>query len=414
MMRLMRLGESIPTKKTVMRNGAKITITMQERPRAFAQKVGTKFTYFKEYMCPIQISASLGRWDYEMNGEEIDISDRGNEIIHFTCIDDTETPYGLPRWINQIPSVVGSRNAEEYNLEYFDNGGIPPVIITVSGGILAEKSAKEIKSILKGGARTKLRGAVIETHAVGGDLSSTGRVDVKVERFGNEQHKDSMFENYDLKCEERIRSSFRLPPLFVGKSNDYSYATAFASYAIGEAQVFKPERLEFDEIINKTIMLELDPNLKFVSNPLKIDNIDAQLKAVELAATNKVIGGKGLVTNLNKLTNTHLEHEENSDLLGAESAVPNPTTTPTQVLKYDNNILVLADKWISTHGLDGGKGNKVEAIEITKQVDALGHDAKLLFNKFVANKLLTDIAVDPEGCTELCSCSNEILGLDHA
>lgn len=409
-MRMVRLGVPMEATKEVIRNGKKFDIKLNERPRAYAQKISSKLTYFKDYGTSFDIGKESGLWD---DKKALPFNERGSEVLHFTVIDDPKTPYGLPRWINQIPSLIGSRNAEEYNLEYFDNGGIPPVLITVSGGVIAEQSKLDLDNILKGSAKSKMRGAVLETHSVGGDLSSSNKVDVKVEKFGNEQVKDSMFENYDLNCERRVRSSFRLPPLFVGKADDYSYATAYASYAIGEAQVFKPERFEFDEIINKTIMLELDAELVLKSKPLTIDNSEIQLKSVEIAATNGVIDGVGLVATLNKLTNLNMEYVEDSDLKAQPATLEVDSsagkTIPTQALKGESNVALLASKWIIASGLDGSAGSKEAALALGTQVSALSKIDKAKFNKIVAVSVLADIVQDEEGAIDLCSCASDVL-----
>jgi capsid portal protein len=51
--------------------------------------------------------------------------------------------------------------------------------------------------------------------------------------------------------------SARLPPLFLGYAADYNFATAQTSYMVAEARVFEPERTEFDDLMNKTIIKEL-------------------------------------------------------------------------------------------------------------------------------------------------------------
>jgi hypothetical protein len=53
---------------------------------------------------------------------------------------------------------------------------------------------------------------------------------------------------------------------------------------VAEAQVFLPERAEFDEVINKTIVKELKlKTLRFKSLPITLKDVDAQLKALDLA-----------------------------------------------------------------------------------------------------------------------------------
>ena len=84
--------------------------------------------------------------------------------------------------------------------------------------------------------------------------------------------------------EEHVRIGFRLPPLFLGKAVDYNFATAQTSYMVAEAQVFLPERTEFDETMNKTIIKELKlKTLKYKSKPITLKDVATQLKALELS-----------------------------------------------------------------------------------------------------------------------------------
>ena len=106
-----------------------------------------------------------------------------------------------------------------------------------------------------GEAKKNNRVQVLEVEPAGGGLNQpTPQARVTVERFGADRQQDSMFEKYDERCEERVRRSFRMPPIFVGQSKDYNFATAFASYTVAEAQVFKPERDEFDEMISMKLL----------------------------------------------------------------------------------------------------------------------------------------------------------------
>ena len=66
-------------------------------------------------------------------------------------------------------------------------------------------------------------------------------------------NKDSLFDNYDKTNREKIRSSFRLPPLFVRLTSDYTYATARESREVAEEQVFGSERVDHDFVINRLL-----------------------------------------------------------------------------------------------------------------------------------------------------------------
>ncbi len=308
--RLCKLSEQVPVKKTVTRFGKPATVTVMLRERAFVQQVGEKFVYFREYGTSRDIDKTNGQWAEK--GAKLPANKRGSELIHFKAVTSSNTPYGIPRWINQTPSVVGSRKAEEYNLDFFDAGGIPPILIFLSNGMMQDQTRKQIEGILKADPKHKNRGAVVEVMPVGGSIDKESRAEIKVERFGAERQQDSMFEKYDERCEMRVRSAFRIPPLFMGKSGDYNYATAYVSYTIAEVQVFQPERLEFDEVINTTIMKELNPKYYLRSLGLNIKDIEHQLTALGLAQGK--VDNENFIEAINEVAGLNLKHIDPPEL----------------------------------------------------------------------------------------------------
>lgn len=326
--RLVKLDAPTKVTKTIKRMGKDQTVVMWERERRYAMQVGSKLRFFREFGASRGVDMMTGAWlgddgmpvegtqIYDpakpkspipvksnlakdvlglhgkpeayapdgVDGSAVPPSFPGNEMIFLTAIQDVGTGYGVPRWINQIPSVLGSRKAEEFNLEFFNSGGLPPALVLVQGGQLSAESRKDLTNYLAGKAKFKQRGVIAEVHAIGGSLDGgAGSVRVTVERFGDERSKDSMFGQYDARCGDHVRQSFRLPPLFLGQSQDQNFATAYASYMVAEAQVFRPEREEFDEVINVKIMREIAPDYLFRSLPLQINDVTNQLKALELS-----------------------------------------------------------------------------------------------------------------------------------
>ena len=308
MVRLARLDAAVPIATTVNRGGKLLTVNVMARERRFAQYTGIQLVYFKEFGSKRVLNRVTGVWAGP--DAPVPIEFQGTELIHFTVNKDAQTPYGIPRWVSQTPSVIGSRKAEEFNLDFFDAGGIPPIMIFLAGGMLQGDTKKSLENLLQKSTQKNIRGAVIEVAPTGGALDSASTASIKVERFGTERQQDSMFEKYDDKCAVRLRGAFRLPPLFVGRAEDYSFATAFASYVVAEAQVFKPERDEFDSIINVTIMREVAPDYEFRSLPLTVKDIASQLKAVELATTNFTMAGNDIIDTLNEVAGLSMKYTE--------------------------------------------------------------------------------------------------------
>jgi len=422
-MRLCRLGEAVEARKTVIRNGKDITVRVLVRERKFVQIVGTTRVYFKEYGASRDLNKDTGEW--AAAGQKFPAKIRASEILHFKALSDTTTPYGIPRWINQIPSVLGSRKAEELNLDFFNAGGLPPVLLLVNGGILGAEVRKNLEAYLSGEGSNINRAAIVEAQSTSGSIDKAGKVEVQVERFGSERQQDSMFEKYDEKCELRLRSSFRLAPIFVGRTDSYTFATAFASYTVAEAQVFNPERIKFDEVITVTIMKELDPDYKFRSLPLQVNDTIMQLKAIEIVAAKGLVEGKDVVKAVNQVTNLTMQFSGKKETTSTpsegnitdqleESAGPNlatPTRPPEQASRNKQDIsfiLELVSDWTSLS--TGAKEyTEVEVSAMRGVIKTLDPVDVEIFNRVLAMNILPAYDTDSEGAAELCGCAADIL-----
>jgi PBSX family phage portal protein len=309
--RMVKLDTPVMVQKTLMRAGQEIQLTLWVRERRYAQRVALKqLVYYREFGSSRQLNRNNGSWENldTSNGQAlnpVNPADRGTELLLFGVHPDITTPYFLPRWINQLPSVVGSRKAEEQNLEFFDAGGMPPAIIFVQGGTLAKDASDQLRNYLSGKNKNKFRAVVVEAQSSSGSLEAAGSVQVKVERFGAERANDAMYSNYDKTAEEHVRIGFRMPPIFLGKAADYNFATAVTAYMVAEEQVFQPERTEFDETINNTIIKALGlKTLKLKSKPVTLTDAANQLKSMELAKDR--VEPESFVDTLNAITGLNL------------------------------------------------------------------------------------------------------------
>lgn len=425
-MRLVKLDEAVLVEQTVMRDGSEMVVTMWKRERRYAQIQGTKVVYFKEYGSSRDLNRNTGEWAEV--GEMLDVKDRASELLYFRVHEDAATSYGVPRWINQIPSVLGSRKAEELNLEFFNAGGLPPAMIFIQGGELTAEVRKNLQLYMSGKGSSYHRAAVVEVPSTGGSVDTAGSVKVSVERFGSERMQDSMFENYDARCEERVRGAFRLPPIFVGKSKEYSFATAFASYTVAEAQVFVPEREEFDEIINNTIMRELNDEYVFRSLPLTVNDVQTQLEALGLVA--EKLTSEGLIEAVNEATGMSLKVDEEADnkpdpvppviLPGQLPALPAPTniddpnmqpqpvTPPTRRQEMDTfEMMAFVRRWCDAMTTDEVGDDETEAMRA--QIVRMDVNTRTQFDSYAALRLFGgSLDYDLRGGVELVGAASEI------
>lgn len=320
--RLIRHDDNpVAVTQTINRSGIvgeeqKITLLVHER--RYVQIIGLNARFFKAYKATRQLNAQTGIWQQD-TAEVIQPTDMATEVLHFMVDRDVLTPYGVPRWINQVPSVMGSRKAEELNLEFFNHGGIPPAIIMIQGGTLSSHARDALTGYLSGQAKFKQRGVVMEIAPSGGDLNSAAQVKVTTEKFGDTEG-DSKFEKYDDKCTQRVRSSFRLPAVLIGLEESYNYATVQTAVMMAEEQVFHPERVLFDEIINSTIMKELDEDgiYLFESKRMTAKFLDEQIKAMTLAKG--MVDGKTFVDAINDIVGLDLKFDQQAADLATATA----------------------------------------------------------------------------------------------
>ena len=434
--RMVRLDDPVVKTVTLRRKGKEQAIKILHRDRRFMQRSGLKpdaaggpapekgkgMIFFKAYGTTRDLDKFTGKWAGE--DEAIAAGDRASELLHFTINKMPGTPYGIPRWINQIPSVLGSRKAEELNLDFFNSGGLPPAMIIVQGGILTEVVRQQIQTYLSGKGGGKNRAMVLEVHAASGDMDKAGNVKVTVERFGADRQKDSLWEKYDERSEQRVRSSFRLPPLFVGKSEDMNFATAKTSYMIAEAQVFKPERDEFDEIMNKTIMKEIASDFEFRSLPITLRDVENQLKAVELAVKNLNVDAEEAIAAINEVVDLDLkvseEDEEPEPMPPLPPGVPDDGTPPvagtpvapaapvSRAIKMGYEELIrLAQEWagITLGTIKVSRQGRKDLIMI---VDNLPEGYKQMFHHLAATNMMAGYGHDPKGVDSIAKVAARI------
>ena len=243
----------------VMRGKRSSIVTEQRAFRRYVQMINGRTRYFKEF--GDQRTMNMESGVFETTPKDM----QATEIIHFR--QDSEDPYGVPRWINQLPSVLGSRESEECNLRYFQDNTIPPMIMSIAGGRLTRQSHQDLQAILqKEGLGAERQHKLLLIEAVPereglDDKAST--VSIKIDKLTDARQSDGLFKEYDESNQAKIRSSFRLPPIAVGLSQDVTFATANVSAFIAESQVYLPMRNTFDEMYNKRIVTsELGLGLK--------------------------------------------------------------------------------------------------------------------------------------------------------
>jgi PBSX family phage portal protein len=232
-------------------------VNMRRRFRRFVQILQDgKRVWFKEYGDPRPINPQNGEVDYSLTIEQ-EATEMYYDKLYFPG-----TPYGVPRWAGAIPSLLGGREAEMVNLNFFRDNAIPAMAVLVSGGALTEESFDKIDNYITGvrGAASMNRIVVMEAVSdasgnpaamLDGSLPAP-KIDIKP-MLSERQH-EGLFKDYIAEGERKTRSSFRLPPVYVGDAKEYNRASAFASMLVADMQIFVPERASWDAMFERVVL----------------------------------------------------------------------------------------------------------------------------------------------------------------
>jgi PBSX family phage portal protein len=263
--------DSTPVKIALKRNGKTTEVIVRKYFRRFCQidTTGIQLRWFKEYGDPRNLCASTGKYYTDPKK----CKPLASEIMVFKNKVGTEA-YGLPRWIGCILQVTGRSAAQYVNYDLFENQGIPPLAVMISGGTLNEESLEELQSIVKGmrGIEKWNRIIILESVPNSVGLDDKGNAKIELKNLSEYRADDQMFTKYLDNTKTDVRQRYRLPDLFCGASEAYTHSTSKSSKGVAEEQVFIPEREDFDEIINlQLVWKELGiTRWKFVSGGPRI------------------------------------------------------------------------------------------------------------------------------------------------
>jgi hypothetical protein len=151
------------------------------------------------------------------------------------------------------------------------------LVITVSGGRLTEETVEQLRHTIENEIKGKAnfhKILILEAEPVGSQVpENAGRMRIDIRPLTQTQLTDAQFLRYDERNRDKVGESFRLPRLIRGDIKDFNRATARAALEFVEAQVFSPERDDFDWLMNRRILSEMGIRFwRFRSNgPVKRD-----------------------------------------------------------------------------------------------------------------------------------------------
>ena len=193
---------------------------------------------------------------------------------------------------------------------------------------------------------------------------------------------------------------------------------------IAEAQVFQPERQEWDEMINLTIMKELgDDTYIYRSKGLNVVDVEQKMKALDMSSA--FMNPTSFIESMNEIARTDFVPKEGIDeevfeeavnekvkeFVGAserretekEKIVNATGDGQGRVLKLDDDVLrELADDW-AAHLMGDYEFDDLSKDAMSKLVQNLAPPLRKLFNGYVGMKMSAGGLAD-ESVAKLIGC----------
>ena len=165
--------------------------------------------FFKELGDPRLISTESGNpWEKRRGDAHAEPRARAaTEILYFK-IHSPRSAYGVPRWIGNLLGVIGSRQAEEVNFNYFENKSVPPLAILVSGGRMTDNSVNRVQDYIESNLKGKRNfHKILIIEAESGDKqneANASRMKLDIKPLNAAQHNDALFQNYDERNIDKV------------------------------------------------------------------------------------------------------------------------------------------------------------------------------------------------------------------
>lgn len=185
------------------------------------------------------------------------VADAANPVRHKRLYS-ARSPYGLPRYIGHLFAIFGSRAAEEINFATFKNNNIPSAVITVTNGALTDDSIDRLEEFVEATIQSDdnySKFLLLEGEPVMEGVRDPGSMKIEIKPLTQEQHTDALFVNYKNNNDDSVRRAWRFPPIFVGKSDDFTGKTIEASRKLADEQVFGVERKRMDDFFTKDVCI---------------------------------------------------------------------------------------------------------------------------------------------------------------
>lgn len=286
---------------------------------------------FRKYKVDKYIFKQFGdprMMDYQTGEETQDESKAARELLHLKIGNDH---WGVPRWIGTLVAILGARKAELLNWRYFVQGRHTPAALLIQNGQLSPESEAAFREYAQTVGNESMQHSMLvlefETANNSSQYKDDAKLAVELKSMADMLQNDGLFLEYDDKVREKVLSAFRLPPVYVGMSQDYNRSTVEEAKRIAEEQVFQAERAELEDLFNRHLLAEYE-----------LSDVYVEVKGPELSNDELTVNaldklGTSLSTNEKRAVLSKMLGMELPVLSGEEHELPQAPSQPAQALQ---------------------------------------------------------------------------------
>jgi len=180
------------------------------------------------------------------------------ELLVFRIYFPGNGAYGKPRYTSMWPDILGLREVAEENRLVVTDTSIPNMILALSGPRVDTAEVDRVEKKLSERGPSEKGVVVLNATTSRTAGASTGTAQVQPIKLRDVQNMDGLGLNYQDLCYRKLCLAYRLPRTCVGDDKDINRSSAFGMFRFAENQTYDPERDEFDDVINSSLLPELD------------------------------------------------------------------------------------------------------------------------------------------------------------
>ena len=289
------------------------TLRIHKDKTKFLQERGTGKVWFKNITHEGEINNNTGQpLNEEVVANPETIGQRANEVIYLVNHTPRSDFYGIPDSIPAIPAMYGDQGRANYNVEFFENYGIPTYAITISGDFdEGERDETTGLTALELALQTQLHSIQSNPHStmvisVPSKDGLTGESDVKVDfKPLSVDVKEASFRLYRMDNRDEIITAHGMDPYRIGVMVEGSMGgnTSIQSKKNYNYGTVQPRQQLWEDKINQHIVQGAFgiTDWKFEFLPIDLEEEESDLAMMErlfnlaTASPNQVItvfGGK--------------------------------------------------------------------------------------------------------------------------